>query len=132
MKTGIARKILQHLDAHGPATTTDLAALLGAENRSVVKSVATLNVDSKVQRVGLRWVESAKRNCGVYAITLLGREAVRKPMKQQPVVNRPAAFSRETGPAETVEEFEARGGKVQKLGTQWSPPTRYPRYWGVS
>ncbi|MFT3806091.1 hypothetical protein [Arenimonas sp.] len=142
MKTGLARLILQHLAEHGPTTTVGLVAALRFSPRQVATSVGTLQTDSKIQVKGLRkefceGKRSGMRDCHLYAITLLGREALQrgqpKPTAACQVVIRPAKPpALPAGHAETVDEYLARGGTVQQLPTSWQAPTKYPRMWGVS
>lgn len=142
MKTGLAKLILTHLSTKGPETSVGLVAALKFSTRQVATSIGTLQTDSKIQAVGLRkeWCEgkrSGMRDCHVYAITLLGREALAKgqpkPAAACQVVIRPAKPpALPPGHAETVDEFLARGGRVEVIPKQWQAPTKYPRMWGVS
>lgn len=130
-RTGLARKILTELDARPGQSSGDLAAVLGADVRACIYSLGTLVTDSKVIRTGTRQMPDRRKDCALYALTKLGRDALAKvqPSAMPKAVPKPP--SRETGAVETVDEFLARGGKVQKLGTTWSPPTRYPQFRGV-
>lgn len=133
MKTGIARKILAELAERPGQSAEDLATALGATVRSCIASVGTLVTDSKVICTGTRRMPDRRKSCALYALTKLGRDAL---AKVQPMVKLPpkpsGAFPRETGAVETVEEFLAKGGRIEKLPVQWQAPTRYPRVGGLS
>lgn len=132
-RTGLARKILTELDARPGQSSGDLAASLGAEVRACIYSLGTLVTDSKVIRTGTRQMPDRRKSCALYALTKLGRDALAKvqPSAMPKAVPKPP--SRETGQApQTVEEFLAAGGRIERLPTTWSPPTKYPPYRGIA
>lgn len=130
--TGLARRILTLLEAKPDQTVYEIAQALNEKPRSCMQSLGTLATDSKVKRTGTRKSPKSHHLCVTYGLTKLGRDVLAKVQPSvMPQVVPPSQVPKSI-PAQTVEQFEANGGKIQRLPTSWTPPTRYPRVGGIS
>lgn len=144
-------KVLAHLSKSGPATSDSTAAALGLSCHRVQIAIGYLCHEAfakQVRKVDVpgrpvpRWSYdiTPKGRARLEVINTPPREKPEKPkLRAKPIAPVPASILAEpsrpavaAGHVETVEEFLAKGGRIEKLPVQWQAPTRYPRVGGLS
>ena len=141
-------KVLDCLAVRGAMHSDAIAAKQGLSQHQTRIAIGYLCHEGFAKQVRKVDVPGWMFTRWTYEITAKGRNRLdeimrdpepRKPkLKPQAVAPLPSALRGEMPPAikpghtETIEEFQARGGRVEKLPCEWPAPTRYPRVGGIS